>query len=416
MIWIEGELSNLARPASGHWYFSLKDASAQVRCAMFRPRTSALRFKPENGMQVLLRARASVYEPRGEFQLIVEHLEEAGAGALARAFEQCKARLAAEGLFDESRKKSLPRFARRIGVLTSPSGAVIRDIINVLSRRFPLLEVDLLPVPVQGTGAAAEIREQLSIADASHRYDVLILARGGGSAEDLAPFNDEILARTIAACTTPVVSAVGHETDFSITDFVADLRAPTPSAAAELVTPDQSVLYSRLLTYQQSLTRWVRRQLQSTAQHLDYLQARLQARHPQAQLNVDREHLRVLQRQLQQILAKQQRERAHRLSQALLRLQGLDPYRQLNFRKQALEALHRRLQRAWRQRIERAHSALTQSFRTLQALGPLATLERGYAILLDAQGHVIRSVATLEPGQKLQAQLADGRVKLEIIE
>ncbi len=415
MIWIEGELSNFARPASGHWYFSLKDASAQVRCAMFRPRTAALRCKPENGMQVLLRARASVYEPRGEFQLIVEHLEEAGAGALARAFEQCKVRLASEGLFDEVRKKSLPRFAHRIGVLTSPSGAVIRDIHNILLRRFPLLEVELLPVPVQGTGAAAAISEQLRIADASHHYDVLILARGGGSAEDLAPFNDEVLARTIAACTTPVVSAVGHETDFSIADFVADLRAPTPSAAAELVTPDQAVLRARLVDHQQGLTRWIHRHLQSAAQHLDYLQTRLHARHPQAQLNLDRQNLRVLHRQLQQTLAKQQRERTHRLSQAWVRLQGLNPYRQLSLRKQTLEELHQRLQRAWKQRTERARSALLQGFRTLQAVGPLATLERGYAILLDAQGHAIRSVATLEPGQKLQAQLADGRLQLEII-
>jgi len=416
MIWIEGELSNFARPASGHWYFSLKDASAQVRCAMFRPRTIALRCKPENGMQVLLRARPSVYEPRGEFQLIVEHLEEAGAGALARAFEQCKARLATEGLFDEARKKSLPRFARRIGVLTSPSGAVIRDINNVLSRRFPLLEVEVLPVPVQGTGAAAEISQQLSIADASRRYDVLILARGGGSAEDLAPFNDETLARTIAACTTPVVSAIGHETDFSIADFVADLRAPTPSAAAELVTPDQSVLQARLLSHQQRLTRWVRRHLQTIAQHLDHLQSRLQAQHPQAQLQLHREHLRGLHRQLQQTLANQQRERTYRLSQALVRLQGLNPHRQLSLRKQTLEALQRRLQQAWQQRIERARSTLRQTFRTLRAVGPLATLERGYVILFDSQGHVIRSVATLEPGQKLQAQLADGRVQLKIIE
>ena len=238
LVWIEGELSNVARPASGHLYFTLKDANAQVRCAMFRPKAIGLRFRPADGAHVLVRARVGLYEPRGEFQLVAEHMEPAGEGALQREFEQLKARLDAEGLFDRSRKRPLPAFARRIGVITSATGAAVRDVLSVLSRRWPLAEVDVLPVPVQGREAPPAIVSMLRRASASGRYDVLLLTRGGGSLEDLWAFNDEQVARAVHASAVPVVSAVGHEVDFSIADFVADLRAPTPSAAAELLVPD----------------------------------------------------------------------------------------------------------------------------------------------------------------------------------
>src|SRR6185437_16242986 len=238
LVWIEGELSNVARPASGHLYFTLKDSGAQVRCAMFRPKNAALRFKPADGMQVLLRARVGLYEPRGEFQLVAESMEPAGEGALQRAFEQLKAKLDAEGLFDPARKRPLPRYARRIGVITSATGAAIRDVLSVLSRRWPLAEVEVLPVPVQGREAPPAIVAMLDKASRAARHDVLLVTRGGGSLEDLWAFNDEAVARAIHACAIPVVSAVGHEVDFSIADFVADLRAPTPSAAAELLVPD----------------------------------------------------------------------------------------------------------------------------------------------------------------------------------
>jgi exodeoxyribonuclease VII large subunit len=241
-VWVQGEISNFSRPASGHLYFTLKDERAQVRCALFRMQAQRLRFLPRDGLQVLARGRLTLYEARGEYQLVLEHLEEAGEGALRQAFEELKRRLAAEGLFEAARKRALPRFVRRLGVITSPRGAAVRDVLSVLGRRFPLLEIDVLPVAVQGATSAAELRAMLALAAASGRYDVLLLTRGGGSLEDLWSFNDEALARAIVASAVPVVSAVGHEIDFSLSDFAADLRAPTPSAAAELLVPDATEL------------------------------------------------------------------------------------------------------------------------------------------------------------------------------
>ena len=253
LIWVEAELGNVSRPASGHLYFTLKDARAQVRCAMFKPKSTWLKFAPREGLRVLARGRVTLYEARGEYQMVLDHMEEAGEGALRRAFEELKARLQAEGLFDEARKRPLPAFASRIGVITSPSGAAVRDVLSVLSRRFALVEAEVLPVPVQGAGAAAQITRMLQRAAASGRYDVLVLARGGGSLEDLWAFNDEHLARAIAACGVPVVSAVGHETDFSLADFAADVRAPTPSVAAELLVPGCDDLSRQLRALARSL-------------------------------------------------------------------------------------------------------------------------------------------------------------------
>ena len=242
LIWIEGEVSNFVRSGPGHLYFTLKDNAAQVRCAMFKPRSTWLRFKPSDGMHVVARGRVTLYEARGEFQLVVEHLEEAGEGALRREFEKLKARLDAEGLFAAARKRALPRFARRIGVITSPSGAAIRDVLSVIARRFPLAHVEILPVPVQGRNAPPEISAVIRAASLARRHDVLLLTRGGGSLEDLWAFNSEGVARAIHASSIPIVSAIGHEIDFTIADFVADLRAPTPSAAAELIVPDATDL------------------------------------------------------------------------------------------------------------------------------------------------------------------------------
>ncbi|WP_083468510.1 exodeoxyribonuclease VII large subunit, partial [Stenotrophomonas pictorum] len=255
LVWVEGELGNVSRPASGHLYFTLKDARAQVRAAMFKPKSQWLKFVPREGLRVLVRGRLTLYEARGDYQLILDHMEEAGEGALRRAYDELKARLEAEGLFDPARKRALPAHVRRLAVITSPSGAAVRDVLSVLARRFPLLEVELLPSLVQGDTAAAQITSLLRKADASGRYDVILLTRGGGSLEDLWAFNDEQLARAIAASNTPVVSAVGHETDFSLTDFAADLRAPTPSVAAELLVPDQRDLTVRLRRLAQRLTQ-----------------------------------------------------------------------------------------------------------------------------------------------------------------
>jgi len=298
-VWIEGELGGVSRPASGHLYFALKDARAQVRCALFKPRSQWLKFRPVDGLRVLARGRVTLYEPRGEYQLVVEHLEEAGEGALRRAFEELKARLAAEGLFEAARKRPLPPRIARIGVLSSPGGAAVHDVLTVLRRRFALLEVELVPVPVQGPQAAAEIARQLARADASARYDVLLITRGGGSLEDLAAFNDEALARSIAASRTPVVSAIGHEVDFSISDFVADLRAATPSAAAELLSPDGAELGRRLERLRAQLAQAARRGHERAWLRLDPLQHRLAAQQPLTRLSRGAERLGALRQRLE---------------------------------------------------------------------------------------------------------------------
>ena len=414
LVWIEGELSNVARPASGHLYFTLKDSGAQVRCAMFRPKSAALRFKPIDGMQVLLRARVGLYEPRGEFQLVAEHMEPAGEGALQREFERLKAQLDAEGLFDAARKRALPRYARRIGVVTSATGAAVRDVLSVLARRWPLAEVDVLPVPVQGREAPPAIVAMLKKASASARYDVLLVTRGGGSLEDLWAFNDEAVARAIHACAVPVVSAVGHEVDFSIADFVADLRAPTPSAAAELLVPDAQATLRHLRQLRQRLALLEQRRLQSLGQRVDHLFARLQAQRPQARLARDRERLAHLHHRLLAVLRERQQGERNRLERLHARLLARHPQQRLPLLRRQLAEQSQRLRHAIARQLERERHALEQAVRTLQAVSPLATLERGYAILLDANGNVVRSTSGVEPGAGLQARLADGSLALRV--
>src|SRR5688500_1918899 len=284
LIWVEGELGNVSRPASGHLYFTLKDERAQVRCAMFKPKSTWLKFQPREGLRVLARGRLTLYEARGDYQLVLDHMEVAGEGALRRAYEGSKARLTAEGLFDEERKRPLPVYVRRLGVITSPSGAAVRDVLSVLARRFPLADVEILPVPVQGAGAAAQIVAMLKRAIASVRYDALLLTRGGGSLEDLWAFNDETLARTIAASPVPIVSAVGHETDFTLADFAADVRAPTPSVAAELLAPNREDLLHRLRILESRLRNLHTQRLRQAMQRADRAALRLNAVRPQARL------------------------------------------------------------------------------------------------------------------------------------
>jgi exodeoxyribonuclease VII large subunit len=369
LVWVEGELSGVSRPASGHLYFSLKDARAQVRCAMFKPKSTWLKFAPRDGVRVLARGRLTLYEARGDYQLVLDHMEEAGEGALRRAFEELKAKLAAEGLFDAERKRPLPAYVRRLGVITSPSGAAVRDVLSVLGRRFGLVEVDVLPVQVQGATAAAQIVAMLRKAAASGRYDVLLLARGGGSLEDLWAFNDEALARTIAASPVPVVSAVGHETDFSLADFAADLRAPTPSAAAELLVPHADDLGRRLRGLEQRMRSVQRQRLRQAMQRADRAALRLQALRPQARLEL------------------------------LARRQG--------------EAL-RRLHTGWQRRLEQRQARLQGLARSLSAISPLATVARGYAILQHEDGRVVRSVGDATKGDLLDARVTDGTLKLRV--
>ena len=415
-VWIEGELSNVARPSSGHLYFTLKDSGAQVRCAMFKPRAAALRFRPADGVQVLLRAKVGLYEPRGEFQLVAEYMELAGEGALQREFEQLKARLDAEGLFEPTRKRALPLHARRIGVITSPTGAAVRDVLSVLARRWPLADVEVLPVPVQGREAPPAIVSMLRRASASGRYDVLLLTRGGGSLEDLWAFNEEAVARAIHASAVPVVSAVGHEIDFSIADFVADLRAPTPSAAAELLVPDAVAVERHLQQLQQRINTLQQRQLQALAQRLDHLQARLQAQRPQARLARDQERLLHLQRRLASVVREHSQQRQHRLDRLHARLLAQHPSNRLSLLARRLAEQDQRLRRGITVLLERQQTRLRHAGHALNAVSPLATLERGYAILFDAHGQVLRSARDVATGTSLRARLADGELPLRVSE
>lgn len=413
MVWVEGELSGVSRPASGHLYFSLKDARAQVRCALFKPRSQRIGFTPADGQQVVLRGRLSLYEPRGDYQLIAEHMEPAGEGALRRAFEQLRGRLEAEGLFDPARKRRVPLPPRRLGVITSPSGAAVRDVLSVLGRRFPLIEVEILPVLVQGKGAAAQMLDMLRRADASGRYDALLLTRGGGSLEDLFAFNDEPLARAIAALRTPVVSAVGHEIDFSISDFVADLRAPTPSAAAELLTPDRIELLQRLRSLKARAQRSLDVPVRRLAQRLDQLELRLAAQAPAARLARFRQRLEDAAQRLRQSRTREQQQRALRLRSLRDRLALGSPERRLSQLRSSLPKSRQQLQRMLLRELERRRQRLQLLARTLAAVSPLNTLGRGYSILLDeASGRVISSVQQSQPGQRLRARLADGEIAL----
>ena len=414
-VWVEGEISNFSRPASGHAYFTLKDERAQVRCALFKPKAQALRFLPRDGLQVLARGRLTLYEARGDYQLVLEHMEEAGEGALRRAFEQLKARLAAEGLFDQARKRPLPAFPRRLGVITSPRGAAVRDVLSVLSRRFPLMAVEVLPVPVQGDGAAAQIMDMLRRAGASGRYDVLLLTRGGGSLEDLWAFNDEALARAVAASPVPVVSAVGHEIDSSLTDFAADLRAPTPSAAAELLVPERGELAARLDQRHRQLQSLLARMNTARAQRADQAFLKLQALRPQLRLERGRGRLEALRRRMDVALAQPLGGAAERAAKLLRRLDQAHPRRRLQEHRHRLQLQVQRLHAAPPRALAQHRLRLQGLARALAAISPLATLARGYAIVQrESDGAIVRGPADASPGERLQARMADGTLRLRV--
>jgi exodeoxyribonuclease VII large subunit len=415
LVWVEGELGNLSRPSSGHLYFTLKDDRAQVRCALFKPKSQWLKFVPREGLRVLARGRLTLYEARGDYQLILDTMEEAGEGALRRAFEQLKAKLQAEGLFDQARKRPLPAHIRRLGVLTSPSGAAVRDVLSVLRRRFPLLEVDILPVPVQGDTAAPQIVRMLQAAGRSGRYDALLLTRGGGSLEDLWAFNDEALARAIAASPVPVVSAVGHEVDVTLADFAADLRAPTPSVAAELLVPDRNDLASRLRAQARRLqANWDRHHRQA-AQRADRAALRLQTQRPLARLDTLRQRQEASLRRLQAAWQRQHAARTAQLRHHAAVLRASRPERRLAQLRERLRSLSDRPRAATVRLLQAKTMHLHGLARSLEAVSPLATVARGYAILQREDGRVVRSVRDVQAGERLDARLADGvlRVRAE---
>ncbi|MCC8619046.1 exodeoxyribonuclease VII large subunit [Xanthomonas vesicatoria] len=413
LVWVEAELSSVTRPSSGHLYFTLKDARAQIRCAMFKPKSTWLKFQPREGLRVLARGRLTLYEARGDYQLVLDHMEEAGEGALRRAFDELRSRLAAEGLFVAERKQPLPAHVQRLAVITSPSGAAVRDVLSVLARRFPLLEVDLLPSLVQGDSAAAQVTSLLQRADASGRYDVILITRGGGSLEDLWAFNDERLARAIAAAQTPVVSAVGHETDFSLSDFVADVRAPTPSVAAELLVPDQRELVARVRRARARIAQLQQHALGNAMQRADRLALRLRAHSPQARLQLLQRRQEDAGRQLRAHMSQLLERLQARVQRGQTRLTAHNPQRNLANLQQRLRAVHP--QAAMQRRLQHDQLRLRGLVRSLEAVSPLATVARGYAIVTrPADGSVVRSAADVTPGERLRAQLADGSIAVRV--
>jgi exodeoxyribonuclease VII large subunit len=407
-VWVEGEISNYRPAPSGHVYFTLKDAEAQLPIVLFRRQAVLLRFRPEDGLHVLVRGRVSIYEQRGQLQLVAETMEPVGAGSLQLAFEQLKERLKAEGLFDADRKQPLPAFPRTVGIITSPSGAVIRDFLNIVARRHSGLNVLIVPVSVQGDQAPAEIEAALAHLNASGLVDIVVLARGGGSLEDLAAFNSERVARAIASSSLPIVSAVGHETDFTIADFVADLRAPTPSAAAELITEAQHKIAEYVATQEQRLTRAVRFQLLQAHQRLGRLPiSRAEARvstllHRQAQ------RLDDLAFRQEAALTNHLRRRMDHLANLTAAVLRHDPRQAFAKARERLQDCHTRLNRSVEHTLQRANARIGALDARLQSLSPLAVLDRGYALVLNAEGSLIRSTTQLTPGEPLLTRLSDG--------
>ena len=414
LVWVEGEVGNLSRPSSGHLYFTLKDAQAQVRCALFKPKSQWLSFTPREGLRVLGRGRLTLYEARGDYQLILDTLEEAGEGALRRAFEQLKARLQAEGLFDQARKRPLPAHVRRLGILTSPSGAAIRDVLSVLARRFPLVEVDVLPVPVQGDGAAPQIVRMLEAAGRSGRHDVLLLTRGGGSLEDLWAFNDEGLARAIAASPVPVVSAVGHEVDVTLADFAADLRAPTPSVAAELLVPDRNDLRQRLRALARRLQSTHAARMRDAIQRADRAALRLQALRPEARLALLHDRREAAWQRLLQAWSRARMAREARVRHAGAVLRARHPAERLAALRERLAGLEPRALAATTRQLQQRTRQLHALARSLEAVSPLATVARGYAILQHADGRVVRRRDDARTGDMLDARLQDGTLRVRV--
>ena len=415
-LWITGELSNLSRPASGHWYFTLKDEDAQVRCAMFRQRNIATRAAPRDGMQVLLRARVGLYEARGEFQLVVDHLEEAGEGELRRRFEALKQKLSAEGLFDASRKVAPPRFPGRIGVVTSATGAALRDVLHVLRRRCPGVPVLVYAVPVQGADAAREIAAMLGLADRRRDVDVLLLVRGGGSLEDLFAFNDESLARTIAALGLPLITGIGHEIDFTIADFVADLRAPTPSAAAELAVPDSAAWIQALDVMATRLHGAAMRAYRRKTEVITVSARQLSRLHPAQAVAQRMQRLDELQTRSLAAIRREIRARSERLLRIHAELGSRSPASRLATLAQRIAHAGAMLVPTMRHRAAIAQGLLQAAARGLEATSPLATLGRGYAIVtLASNGAVVRDAAEAPPGTEVEARLALGRLRARVL-
>lgn len=425
--WVEGEISGLARPASGHVYFTLKDAKAQLRCAFFRNRASLSRTPLKDGDRIKVRGRVSIFEPRGDYQLIVDAVQASGEGELMAAYERLKRQFEAEGMFANARP--LPYPPRHLALITSPTGAAIRDVLAVLAARWPLTRVSLFPTPVQGREAPPALIRALARVNRQARrdietpvaerapgapepFDAVLITRGGGSLEDLWAFNDEHLARAIFHSRLPVLAAIGHEVDFTLAEFAADLRAPTPSAAAERLVPDRRELSAGLAQQRARLVRAWQRRADAESQRLDHLRARL--RHPGERLAQQRQHLDGLERRLRLAMRQRLQQERQRYDATQRRFALLDPSRTLSQARERVERLGARLEAAQQARLRQERQRLEGVARELNAVSPLAVLGRGYAILQDDAGQVIRAASQTEPGQTLTARLGEGRLKLEV--
>ena len=415
LLWVEGELSNVARPASGHIYFSLKDSQAQVRCAMFRNANRNLPFQPEDGMQVLVRARVGVYEPRGEYQLTVEHMEEAGVGILQRKFEDLKQKLKQEGLFDYEHKQELPAYPNNVSIVTSATGAAIRDILSVLHRRYPLLSIQIYAVPVQGDGSAEAIVDALHTINKLNTSNIILLTRGGGSIEDLWSFNEEKVARAIYTSKIPIVTGIGHEIDFTIADFVADLRAPTPSAAAELITPHQDELLETFEQIENTLTYLFQDFISTKHQAIDWLTQRLAFLHPKQTIQRNQEYLIEIQKRLYRTIKLRLSEQYNYLNNLYLKLENRSPKAQLREYKLQLTQLHSLIYTKIEAMLEQKQQSLYALARTLEAISPLGTLDRGFAIVSQKDsGQILRDATQVAINDKISIRLAKGSLSAKV--
>lgn len=412
-IWITGEISNLSTPASGHWYFTLKDNNAQLRCAIFKGKNRSARFTPENGQQILMRAKISMYEARGDLQLIGEYVEPAGEGALQIAFERLKKKLEAEGLFEQALKREIPKYPTKIGVITSSSGAAILDVLSVLQRRMPQIPVVIYPSLVQGDRAAVSLMKQIEIANQAKQCDVLLLTRGGGSLEDLWCFNDEHLARAIRNSDIPIVSAVGHEVDFSISDWAADLRAPTPSVAAELLVPDRIELLNKVSQLARRLGNELNHKLEVAQATLDKTSAKIV--HPKQKLNESRALLRETSQELLAAYRQIANDKYAQLLELQYRFKGFKPQHELEYRKSQLAQSNKSLNLAMQNMLKDNKQSVAMSARQLNDLSPLATLQRGYTITEDLEGNALTSVKQAKKAKELVTKFADGEVKSKLL-
>ncbi|ALV91404.1 MULTISPECIES: exodeoxyribonuclease VII large subunit [Pantoea] len=414
LVWLSAEISNFSQPSSGHWYFTLKDDGAQVRCAMFRNSNRRVTFRPQHGQQVLVRASITLYEPRGDYQLIIESMHPAGEGLLQQQFEQMKARLAAEGLFDQQFKQPLPEPARQVGVITSATGAALHDVLRVLHRRDPSLPVVIYPTPVQGVDAPAAIVRAIELANLRDECDVLIVGRGGGSLEDLWSFNDERVARAIFASRLPIVSAVGHETDITIADFVADLRAPTPSAAAELVSRNQQELLRRLQSQQQRMEMAMDFYLAEQQRRFTRIHHRLQQQHPQLRLARQQTTLFQLQRRLGEAMDQRLRLAKRQQDRLLHRLNTQQPQGRIHRAQQQMQQWQYRLQQGMEKQLNHNRQRFGTLAAQLEGVSPLATLARGFSVTTDTQGQLVKKTRQLHKGDLLRTRLDDGWVESQV--